>query len=77
MKVELNSENIQKIFDISILLSKALEHVFEENKGIVIDIPSEVLSFPDTKKIIIYKKDGAIQITSIDKDLKEGTLIQI
>jgi len=54
MKVELNSENIQKIFDISI-----------------------VLSISDTKKIVVYKKDGAIQISSIDKDIKEGTLIEL
>jgi len=77
MKVELNSENIQKIFDISIVLSKVLEHVFDENRGIVLYVPTEIKSFSDTKKIVVYKKDGAIQISSIDKDIKEGTLIEL
>lgn len=77
MKVELNSENIQKIFDISLVLSKVLEHILDENKGIVLDVPSEIKSFSDTKKIAVYKKDGVIQISSIDKDIKEGTLIQL
>ncbi len=49
----------------------------DENRGIVLDVPTEIKSFSDTKKIVVYKKDGAIQISSIDKDIKEGTLIEL
>jgi hypothetical protein len=77
MPTELNSENVQKILDVSIILSKVLEYAFQENQGIVIDVSPELTSFSDSKKVIVYKKEGAIQITSTNQEIKEGTIIQI
>lgn len=77
MSLDLNLENAQKVFDVSIVLSKVFEIVFEENKGIVLDIPPNTKTFEDWKKIVVYKKDGAVQISATDSDIKEGSLIEI
>jgi hypothetical protein len=77
MSTELNSQNVQKILDVSIILSKVLEYAFQENQGIVINVSPELTSFSDSKKVIVYKKEGAIQITTTNQEIKEGTIIQI
>lgn len=77
MSLELNLENAQKVFDISIVLSKVLELIFEENKGIVLNIPENTNTFKDWNKLVVYKKDGLIQITGTQENINEGTLIEI
>ena len=77
MSAELNLENAQKVFDVSIVLSKVFELVFEENKGIVLNIPENTTTFKDWEKIVVYKKDGAVQISATKDDINEGTLIEI
>lgn len=77
MSLELNLENAQKVFDISIVLSKSLELIFEENKGIVLNIPENTTTFKDWNKLVVYKKDGTIQITGTQEDINEGTLVEI
>lgn len=77
MSLELNLENAQKVFDISIVLSKSLELIFEENKGIVLNIPENTTTFQDWNKLVVYKKDGTIQITGTQEDINEGTLVEI
>lgn len=77
MNLDLNLENAQKVFDITIVLSKALESLFEENKGIVLDIPENTSTFENWKKIVVYKKNDTIQIGASDEDINEGTLIEV
>lgn len=77
MGAELNLENAQKVFDVSIVLSKVFELVFEENKGIVLNIPENTSTFEGWEKIVVYKKDGAVQISATKDDINEGTLIEI
>lgn len=77
MSLELNLENAQKVFDISIVLSKSLELIFEENKGIVLNIPENTTTFKDWNKLVVYKKDGTIQITGTQEEINEGTLVEI
>lgn len=77
MSLDLNLENAQKVFDISIVLSKVVEIVFEENKGLVLDIPENTTTFIDWKKLVVYKKDGTVQISATDKDINEGTFIEV
>lgn len=77
MSLELNLENAQKVFDISIVLSKSLELIFEENKGVVVDIPENTTTFEDWNKLVVYKKEGTIQITGTQEDINEGTLVEI
>lgn len=77
MSLELNLENAQKVFDISIVLSKTLELILEENKGIVLEIPVNTTTFKDWNKLVVYKKDGTIQITGTQEDINEGTLVEI
>lgn len=77
MSLELNLENAQKVFDISIVLSKVLELIFEENKGIVLNIPENTNTFKEWNKLVVYKKDGLIQITGTQENINEGTLIEI
>lgn len=77
MSLELNLENAQKVFDISIVLSKSLEFLFEEKKGIVLNIPENTTTFKDWNKLVVYKKDGTIQITGTLEDINEGTLVEI
>lgn len=77
MSLELNLENAQKVFDISIVLSKTLELIFEEKKGIVLNIPENTTTFKDWNKIVVYKKDGTMQITGTIENINEGTLVEI
>lgn len=77
MSLELNLENAQKVFDISIVLSKSLELIFEENKGVVVDIPENTTTFEDWNKLVVDKKEGTIQITGTQEDINEGTLVEI
>lgn len=77
MSLDLNLENAQKVFDISIVLSKVIEILFEENKGLVLDIPENTTTFNDWKKLVVYKKDGTVQISATDKDINEGTFIEV
>lgn len=76
MKLHLNEDN-QKIFDVSLVLSKALELVFEENKGIIVNIPPDTKTFTDSEKLLVHKKDDTIRITSINTDLEEGSYIEV
>lgn len=77
MSLDLNLENAQKVFDISIVLSKVVEIVFGENKGLVLDIPENTTTFTDWKKLVVFKKDGTVQISATDKDINEGTFIEV
>lgn len=76
MKLELD-ENNRKIFDVSLVLSKALELIFEENKGLIVDTPQDTKTFNDSTKLVVYKKDNSIQITSINTDVQEGSYIEV
>ena len=77
MSLDLNIENAQKVFDVSIVLSKSLELIFEENKGIVLNIPENTQTFEGWNKLVVYKKDGTIQITGTQEDINEGSLIEV
>ena len=77
MSLDLNLENAQKVFDISIVLSKVLELIFEDDNGIVLEIPENTTTFKDWNKLVVYKKDGTIQITGTQENINEGTLVKV
>lgn len=76
MKLQVNDDN-QKIFDISLVLSKVLELVFPESKGIIVDTPTDTKTFTNSEKLLVHKKDGTIQITTINTELEEGSYIEV
>lgn len=62
----------------TLIFGRALSFMLDENKGIVVNITDDVTLYDGkVNKVIVYYKDGMIQIIECEQDLKEGTIVII
>lgn len=67
----------QDFINASLVFAKALDLILKENEGIVCNIPNGASFDEETKKLIVFKKDGQIQIYKSEKDFEEGTPVNL
>jgi hypothetical protein len=62
----------------TLIFGRALSFMLDENQGIVVNITDDVTLYDGkVNKVIVYYKDGMIQIIECEQDLKEGTIVII
>jgi hypothetical protein len=67
----------QDFVNASLIFAKALDLILKEGEGIVCDIPQGAYLNEETKKVIVFKKDGQIQIYKSEQDFEEGTTVNL
>ena len=67
----------QDFVNASLIFAKALDLILKEGEGIVCDIPQGAYLNEKTKKVIVFKKDGQIQIYKSEQDFEEGTTVNL
>ena len=67
----------QDFINPSLVFAKALDLILKEGEGIVCNIPNGASFEEDTKKLIVFKKEGQIQIYKSEQDFEEGTPVNL
>jgi len=67
----------QDFVNASLVFAKALDLILKEGEGIVCNIPNGASFDENTKKVIVFKKGGQIQIYKSEQDFEEGTPVNI
>jgi hypothetical protein len=67
----------QDFVNASLIFAKALDLILKEGEGIVCNIPQGASLNEETKKVIVFKKDGQIQIYKSEQDFEEGTPVNL
>jgi hypothetical protein len=67
----------QDFINASLVFAKALDLILKEGEGIVCNIPNGASFEEDTKKLIVFKKEGQIQIYKSEQDFEEGTPVNL
>lgn len=73
-KTNLTSE--ENLLNAALIFANALSHVLSEEQGIIVDV-KEGMKVPNSKKVIVYFRDGLINISPFEGDFEEGTFVDI
>jgi hypothetical protein len=62
----------------ALLFGSALGQLLENNSGVVVDVKGDSFNpVGDSKKVIVFKREGQIVIDDFDQDLPEGAICKI
>lgn len=74
-ETNINSEEIK---NAAILFARALSFIFQDNEGIVIDIPEAIRESFETPRVVILKTNEKVSIFNYDNlDLPEGSSVSL
>ena len=69
--------NAKDLLNVSLIFARALSLIFKDGQGIVVDIIGDIDLGEETKKVIVYNKDGQIHIYKADDEIPEGTAVEL
>ena len=69
--------NSQEITNAAMIFARALSLIFQNNEGIVVDVPENIQSSFETPKVIVLKTNDKVSIYNFDKETVEGTPVSL
>lgn len=70
--------NSEEFKNTAIIFAKALSFIFQDNEGIVIDIPDSIKDFFESPRVVILKTNDKISIFNYDDlSIPEGTSVSL
>lgn len=70
--------NLEEVKNAAIIFARALSFIFQDNEGIVIDVPETIRESFQTQRVVILKTNDKVSIFNYDNlDLPEGTSVSL
>lgn len=71
-------ENLEeKYLSSSLILSKVVSALIQENQGIVIKLTPDIPLSKEISSVVVFKKEDQIHIYKSDEDLEDGTFVTL